>query len=46
MLEAFDADLDVPAETLHDRVPLIFGGSSQVEAIEAAYLDSKLELQH
>lgn len=47
MLEAFDADLDAPAETLHDRVPpLIFGGASQVEAIEAAYLDSKLELQH
>ncbi len=35
MLEGFDADLDVPAETLHDRAPLIFGGASQVEAIEA-----------
>ncbi|MGM5058352.1 hypothetical protein ACD589_27280 [Rhizobium sp. 814_E9_N1_1] len=38
--------LALPAETLHDRVPPIFGGASQVEAIEAAYLDSKLELQH
>lgn len=38
--------LAVPAEALHDRVPLIFGGASQVKAIEAAYLDSELALQH
>lgn len=29
--------LSVAAQTLHDRVPLIFGGASQVEEIESAY---------
>ncbi|UWU26134.1 fructose-1,6-bisphosphatase (plasmid) [Rhizobium sp. CB3060] len=33
--------LEVNAETLHDRVPLIFGGASQVEALEAAYRADK-----